>query len=684
MKYHTVLSGRIKKSWKFEYYLLLGSIAVAFFYIVRLQLFGNPLALTNDNYALGYPGRILVSSSIQNGIFPLWDHWTHGGMPFSSPINLLSFSPIVLLLSLFGVYSISTFVVEILIIHILSFIGMYTWLTFYSSKFSSLVIAFCFAVMIPQILQTPLNFEAVVSTALLPWLGIGMKYCMREALKGIGIIAFSVWIMMTTGYLGMNVIFIELIVFFCISEAILLAIKNKSTVKQVLSGSLLIFCGLFIGGLIVNYPFVENFVHYGISFTTLRDATFTPYAASANLFSLFTLIFPNHIWAFSADEYLAHTGIIFFGSIPIYMALYSFFRRKHRINVILLMTFFILSFLAMLSTKYPFAQWISMNFPLLRYIRWHGWFLTASVFFLATVSSIGMTEYIDEKEKRLKIFVFCVFIILATLTAMKQSGSIFVSPVSYLRYPQTIIFILLGIIILVSNRKLNNLVYLLCVIEVVVVSWSIGLLGNNLYYRGLTNQEAVSRESVKQRTKYFPIISNERSIQDSHVNPQYYTKQPSLYGYNPVIYPTFASFISDPKYPLIMKYLFYPENTAGFPDINDYFKINSVRLTPNSAEATIVIQSNEQNIVWSSPYSSSWILSIDGVQSYTQPNRFGLTQFTINKGIRTIRFAYRPPYFIFSMLLAFSSIGMSVYLITKKSETKIGKRFNNNPGHRSI
>jgi len=344
MKLFTVLTERIKNNWKFEYNLILGSIAVIFFYLIRLELVGNLVALVNDNYSLGYPWRILVSSSMQNGIFPLWDHWTHGGMPLNSPLGMLSFSPIVQLLSLFGVYSLSLFIIEILIIHVLCFIGTYIWLTFYSSKFSSIVLAFCFSVMGLQIIVTPLSLDAVVSTALLPWMAIGMKYCMKGFLRGIGILAIAIWIMMTTGYLGMNVIYIEFIAFYCIAEVIIQILIKKHTITQLFTGICYIIGGLLLGGLIVNYPYIENFVYYGTSFATMRDSTFSPYASSANLFSLFTLFFPNKVWAFASDEFMAHTGMMFFGSIPIYMVIYSLFYKKFRWQVILLMIFLLYRF----------------------------------------------------------------------------------------------------------------------------------------------------------------------------------------------------------------------------------------------------------------------------------------------------------------------------------------------------
>jgi len=521
-----------------------------------------------------------------------------------------------------------------------------------------------------QITQTQINFESVVSVAVLPWIAIGMKYCMRGMLKGIGILAFAIWIILTTGYLGMNVIVIEFVTFFILVEAIILLLVKKLAWKEFLLGIYYILCGLFLGGLIVNYPFVENFIYYGTSFATMRDASFTPYAASANLFSLFTLYFPNHIWSFSGDGFSAFTGIMFFGSIPLYMVIYSLTKRKNWTCTILLLCFFILSFLTMLSPKYFFARWISMNFPLLKYIRWHVWFLPISVFFLATLASIGMTEFFDDKWKRTKMLAYIVFVIGAFLVAIKQSGSIFTSIKTYLFYPQTSIYIVLGILIILSFQKLNKLLYIVSIIEMVIVSWSFGLFGNNLYYRGLTVQEAKAREAIKIQTQYFPSIQNERSGEDSHINPQYYSKQPALYGYDPVIHPALASFVNTPEYPVVMKYLFYPVNPTGYPDMNGDFTINLIRLTPSSAEASIRIQSDKK-IVWSSPHSPFWMLSIDSVATQTQQSRFGLTQFSLNKGTHVIRFAYRPPYFIPSMLLSLFCLGISIYLFTKKLGHKI-------------
>ena len=116
-----------------------------------------------------------------------------------------------------------------------------------------------------------------------------------------------------------------------------------------------------------------------------------------------------------------------------------------------------------------------------------------------------------------------------------------------------------------------------------------------------------------------------------------------------------------------MKYLFYSTSSLDMPKISGDLKVLSVRLTPNSAKATINNQGKELNIVWSSPYSSFWKLSVDGVPTPTYPNKFKLTQFAIEHGVHSISFIYVPPYLIASFLISVISIGVSIFLLCKKS-----------------
>lgn len=55
----------------FYFFLVLG---IAIFIYGRAAHLFTFRPLFNDDYSLGYPLRILVSTALRNGILPLWDH----------------------------------------------------------------------------------------------------------------------------------------------------------------------------------------------------------------------------------------------------------------------------------------------------------------------------------------------------------------------------------------------------------------------------------------------------------------------------------------------------------------------------------------------------------------------------------------------------------------------------------
>ena len=674
MKIVHLLHTFIKKKWKFEFLLILCCFTIVSVYTLRLNVWGNPLALTNDNIGSGYPFRILISSAIQNRIFPLWDHWSLGGMPLNTPVFNLSFSPIILFLSLFGVYSMTSYVTEIFIVILFGFLGMYTWLRKYSSKYSALWIALCFSLLASQIIQMQLNCEVVVSTAMLPWIAVGMHEALRGMRRGIGIIALSLWIVLTNGYLGMNVIFIELLLFYTLCTAFLLLMTKKISVHQILHGIVNIGIGLTLGFLIVNYAYVEAFAHFGISFATNRlGVDFSPFIGSANLYSLSTLFFPNHVWSFSPNGSLGNTAMMFFGSFPLFLSFFSFIEKRLRTLSLLLFVFFLLSFGLILSSSYPIAYWINSLFPLLKFLRWHAWMTPASVFFLATLSAIGCDAFYDSQHTSLKTRIYFIFVFFCFTAAFFQSRFFSTPLLSYLYFPQIAFIAVLGLIIFIPLHKLSYLLLPIALSEIIIVLWSLSLYGNNYYWIGYTKEETAKREVMKDQTKYFPSQSNERLIHNYYINPQYYSKQPAVYGYHSLMNPVLSSYSFTPVYIPIMMYLFYSQNEQGYPNIARS-TVGSVRLTPVGAETDITVLSDDMPIVWSTPFTPYWKLYIDGQLSPTQPNKFWLTQFHLSKGKHYIRFLYRPPYLIPSCLLTLCALGLSLYCLTRRSTEN--KKFN--------
>src|SRR5262249_28662056 len=171
----------------------------------------EPAPIYHDNGALAYPLRVLVSTSLWHGVLPLWDHWTDGGAPLCSLVVALPLSPIVLVLSAFGIYRPTTFLVELVTLHVLALLGMYRWLCDLADEWAALLGATAYALSAIMLVQAPINLESVASQAMFPWYALGLRQSLRGERRGAAKVAVSLWIMFTTGYLGLNLFALEIL-----------------------------------------------------------------------------------------------------------------------------------------------------------------------------------------------------------------------------------------------------------------------------------------------------------------------------------------------------------------------------------------------------------------------------------------------------------------------------------------
>src|SRR5260221_13243286 len=104
----------LQKKTFFFFVLFFLSITIScfiYYYYIGVKNFHIPLG---DTFGYYYPQRYFISSSIRHGIFPLWDQWRKSGASLSSGIISFNFSPIILLFSLFWIYNIKIFIVDML------------------------------------------------------------------------------------------------------------------------------------------------------------------------------------------------------------------------------------------------------------------------------------------------------------------------------------------------------------------------------------------------------------------------------------------------------------------------------------------------------------------------------------------------------------------------------------------
>jgi hypothetical protein len=513
---------------------------------------------------------------------------------------------------------------------------------------------------------------------MIPWLMVGIHKALQGKTYAIGIIALTLGIMFTTGYFGMNIIFIQWIVLFCLIEFILFdAQKNNwlRSISFVIGGF-----GLFL--FIWNLPILETISWLGLNFENARVIAISPFTYAANFHSLYTLIFPNNLSSFVPDASGGHRMFLFFGSSLVIFLMYSITQIKKNPIVLLFLSFAILCFLSLLSEAYLAGRIATTIIPFYQSIRWHGWDISLVIFFLILSSLFGIKLWLEHKElSRGKILALSGFIIVAVISCYKLTAGLHKEEVKYFTYPQIYIWICLFTILFFFNKKVHGAVLLVVIViisvaEIFFVSQQIIspfsnylYVGNYTYLQENKNTELLKLEAGTKND--FIGIKNKRIQDITQENPQYFYKTPSMYGYTAYRYQSITLLQKLPIYPVIADKIFYQIDATSLPIQTNDVRIDDMKLTPNLVEIEIDVVSKTQNIVWSSPFTTNWQLDIDGKKGKTYPNRFGLTQFTVQEGIHTIRFIYSPPYIIPSIVLTLLSIGISISLLTRKSRHKM-------------
>ena len=293
------------KKWIFGTFLLCGLIAVyqsIFFYY--FGQFNTPFPITHDNAFLGLPTRFLISISLRSGIFPMWDPYIGAGVPLNTVYTAIGLSPIVWLLSLLRKYDIVLFIFEILALNLLAFAGMWLWLKTKSSWLISLLGALSYGLSPFMIFQSKINLEAIGSAAALPWICLGVYQISKQNSIGIACLAGGLGLAFTSGYLGMNVLMLELLM---IWAGFLVCCKYLSpdtsqhlSLHKAKNIGLYLLASVTLFLLVMCIPISETFTNLTVDFFTKR--AIDPFTASVQLDSLANL-FDNQVNPFLSDPF---------------------------------------------------------------------------------------------------------------------------------------------------------------------------------------------------------------------------------------------------------------------------------------------------------------------------------------------------------------------------------------------
>lgn len=572
------------------------------------------------------------------------------------------------------------YVVELLLTLSIGFVGSFFWLRQYANKWIAIAGAVSYVLMAHGIIQTPINSESYTASMAYPWVALGVSLALQKKPIGVGLLSLGLWMLFTMSYIGMALIFCEFIFLFCLVEWIILNFRKKSWqefgkgIGYVAIGCLLFLC-------IYSLPLFEIWHFFHFDMGQIRDAgANNPFAASAQISSLFSLWYPNEISSlFIPDAHDGYIALLYVGSINVIFLFYTFLTKRKNHFVWLLWTFAIVSFLTTLSAKYPFGALFLRIMPFFAVTRWHAWNINIPVFFLITLAAIGFSSFVRENSMKRQLVSIGLWLVGALVVIRYRASELYVLPTFFLSYPQTIAFTLFFFVVIslwvFSAYKYRAIMMTLLLSGVIMLE--LGLVTQQLYLfndRYTWRPDDVIRTLENSKTPGFPVPSNRRTKEDDHINTQYYDKKPTLYGYSPIILPSVYKLMKQPLYPILFERFFYLVTSDSLPDDTHSIPVTMRALTTDRIEAELTA-SKDEIVVLSTVYTPNWQATIDGKPLLTSKNAYDLTQFTLPSGTHTIRFLYRPWYLWLSLGLMIFGLFVSLTTVIVPTITKIKLAF---------
>lgn len=641
-------------------FLSLGLLDTFLFYL--FGGFNTPFPILHDNAFLGLPTRFLISISLRSGIFPLWDPYIGAGVPLHSIYTSIGLSPIVWVLSLLRKYDTVLFIMEILVLNIIGFTGMWLWLKTRSSTFICFLGAFSFSLSPYLLFQAKINLEAVGSAVAIPWICLGVYQISKENSVGVAVLAGGMGLAFTSGYLGTNILMLELLgiwglLLICLQYSPLAKFDLNKSQRNIRIPIIYIIASLVLCTFLLSIPITETLSNLDLDFFTKRNID--PFIAAIQLESLKNL-FDNRVNPFIADSFGGHDVMLYVPSILLGGLIYGLY-KPNRVMIATLLAFAI-TLMACLSKEYAVAKFLVGLLPGFKEIRFHAWLSILLVFFLITMGSLGLSKFYKDSQyghKTYKPAILITTIIIITATYFTQSDR-----------DWTYLFIttLISITSLISLQKIVNgtnskrLLLSICIIFLSLsqmylasIRWDLegfktrfGVQANDIQQR--------QREAIRNALPAFTIPPNARDLFPEYPDSEneHYSKRPLVEGYLPQRNPAITTLITEGQME-ILKY--YAITSDGKP-----IRYELISLTPNQFKIKLLEDLGNESIVITTPYSPNW----RGYDKNHKPleiqrNKLGLMEISSEHGGNFISMEYEPKWL--KLMLSLTILSWAFILI---------------------
>jgi len=623
----------------------------------------------HDALTYDYPNRFYISKSFNQGIIPLWDQWTNNGMPSSLNISFMYMSPIIFLFSIFGAYKLETLILEMFLMQIIAFTGMFFWLRTYTNKWFSLFGALVFS-LAPPILTTPTNASVVCSMSMIPFIAYASKKTLQGSLTHTGLLSIFLIIIFTSGYLGLNILYLPVIFSFCFIEFILFDRKNKNILKGIFLFMLSNL--LFLGYTSFGWLELWNYTRFNLGVFRVGNGA-DPFVGAFRIKALFTLFFTNNLPPYvPLGAVLPSAGNsygIFIGTINLGFIIFSWFIKNDLKRTIYISIFGILVLFISLTPDFIFPVFASKILPFLNMTRWHGWYNLIMVFLLVTLSIRGLSFYFEDKlVQTKKLIISLSFIVLIMFIGIIKllSSSIYVGDFFSIQ----LICLILAILFLYYNyknrsQKLNkNLIIVILIslslLELIPKSFTYLSYRDDRWYVKVY-KDIKSFYDNNSNTNFNATYNNRKNTQS-----QLITGIPSPYGYSNL--QTMEIFnlkrkVGESNYLKLSENIFYFPQSNNNPDKNSLSKIKIIKINPNNISLLVNNDQKRNSIIWSSAFTPSWKVFVNGHEKLPSRSINGFTILKLELNDNNIYLQYQPRYLNTSKILAILSIITIFYLV---------------------
>jgi len=395
------------------FFLLLGLLLLFFMQIVFKKAF-----FWEDFLEQNFPYRLFAARALHDGVFPFWNPYIFGGLPFFADVQTGILFPTNIILTLFVTgRCLSSYLVEIImILHLLvAGIGMfYFGLNNKLSKPTSFFMGMVYMLNGSFIVHLT-HTQQVQTFVLIPFIFLFLQRGLSESgINSISSIIASGLLLGLAGLAGY-----PQAVVIILTGVILYFIYQLIVTPKRFSHLIICFITLFvIWGLIVACQYLPT---YALFKQTLRGAYGYNEIVEGSFHPLrfITFLIPNYFGTTAQGDYGNYFGpgpyyqyweqMAYLGIIPLILIAFSFY-KKTRKEIILPVVLVAVSLLIGLGKFFPLHILLYKVVPFFKDIRTPAKFLNLTMFGLVWLSGIGLENITTLKPKTKRLLLVGVIV----------------------------------------------------------------------------------------------------------------------------------------------------------------------------------------------------------------------------------------------------------------------------------